>query len=347
MGMSASQMRYCMLAGKKSDVEYQGQQINQQRTTLATESSQYNTQLLNLIVPTPPSSDSYTKTTYTFSSNGQSRTVVGTQYKSTNYYLDANGNIQPGNAPANSGLKQFYAGSYVVNYTTNETTSQGKSSGSAIFSRTDTDTNNDGVSDITKYKTANGTVLTKVITNQTDPNYDATDISNINLINKDCGRTDTDYYKYTSGGVTKYVPFNNELEDKANTTNTVPVYYVDNDSTVTRSANMYGATVEWNDSGRMTNITDSDGNEYNLSVTSTNDENAYQDAFNEYEYQKNLYQQQMDNINSKICIIQSEDKKLELKLQDLDTQQKALSTEMESVKKVIDKNIDSSFKSFA
>lgn len=343
MGMSASQMRYCMLAGKKSDVEYQGQQINQQRTTLATESSQYNTQLLNMVVPTPPSSDSYAKTTYSFASNGQTRTVVGSQYKSTNYYVDASGTVQDGTVPVGSGYKQYPAGTYIVNYTTNETTSQGKSSGSAIFSRT---TDNTTTPATNKYLTASGTVLSHVVTDPNDSNYDANDISNINLINQDCDRTGVDYYKYTSGGVTKYVP-TTELNANANTTNTVPIYYVDNDSTVTKSANMYGATVEWNDSGRMTNLTDENGSESNLSVTTTNDESAYQDAYNEYEYQKNLYQQSLDKINSQICIIQSQDKKLELKLQDLDTQQKALSTEMESVKKVIDKNIENSFKSFA
>ncbi len=337
MGMSASQMRYCMLAGKKSDVEYQGQQINQQRTTLATQSSQYNSQLLNLTVPTPPSSDSFAKTTYTFSSNGQSRTIAGTQYRSTAYYVDGTGVVHNGTNP--TGGTTYPGGSYIVNYTTQETTSVGKSSGSSLFTSTTSGTS-------TTYLTNTGTILTRVITNPANSDYDATDISNINLINQDCNRTDTDYYKYISSGVTKYISAA-ELATYSNTTNAIPVYYVDNDATVTKSANMYGATVEWNDSGRMTSVTDASGTEYSLSVTTTNDETAYQDAYNEYQYQKGVYEQEMNKINSQVCIIQSQDKKLELKLQDLDTQQQALSTEMESVKKVIDKNVESSFKTFA
>lgn len=353
MGMSASQMRYCMLTGKKSDVEFQGQQINQQRTTLATETSQLNTQLLNLTVPTPPSSDSYTKTTYTFSANGQARTVAGTQYKSNDYYVDANGNVIDGTAPNGSGLSQYYAGSYIVNYTSDATTSMGKSSGSSLFSSTLTN-------GTTIYRTSGGTILSRVITDPTDSDYDSTDISNINKICKDCDVEDAagnnygdpayatpQFYKITSSnGTTKYV-LESELQTYANTTQNIPTYYVDDDATQTNNYSMYGCNVEWSASNRMTCITDSEGVPYTLSVTSTSDETAYQDAYNEYVYQKNLYEQSMDKINSEICIIQSDDKKLELKLQDLDTQQQALSTEMESVKKVIDKNVESSFKIFA
>lgn len=324
MGMSASQMRYCMLTGKKSDIEFQGQQINQQRTTLATESSQLNTQLLNLTVPTPPSSDSFTKTTYTFSSNGQARTVVGTQYHDAAY--TANGVNYP-------------AGTYTVDYTTDATTSQGKSNGSSTFVSTGTAPN-------VIYKTNNGTVLTQVITNTANPDYDATDISNINKINEDCGLTGNNYYKYMSGGETKYIQ-GTALAANANTTTAIPVYFVDNNATEQQSSVMNGCVVEWNDSGRMTSITDGNGIEYALNVNTTNDEAGYKDAFNEYTYQKGLYEQSMNNINAKICIIQSDDKKLELKLQDLDTQQKAVSTEIEAVKKVIDKNVEGSFKTFA
>lgn len=357
MGMSASQMRYCMITGKKSDVEFQGQQINQQRTTLATETSQLNTQLLNLTVPTPPSSDSYSKTTYTFSVNGQSRTVAGTQYKATNYYVDTNGNVIDGNVPVGSPLTQYYAGSYIVNYTTDATTSVGKSSGSSLFSSV---TNIINTVPVTTYRTSTGTVLSRVITDPTDSDYNSTDISNINKICQDCDIQDAggnnygdpgyaapQFYKITSSdGVTKYVRESN-LEDFANTNQTIPTYYVDDDATQTNNYSMYGCNVEWSDSNRMTCITDSEGVSNTLSVTTTNDETAYKDAYNEYVYQKNLYEQSMDKINSEICIIQSDDKKLELKLQDLDTQQQALSTEMESVKKVIDKNVESSFKIFA
>ncbi len=44
--------------------------------------------------------------------------------------------------------------------------------------------------------------------------------------------------------------------------------------------------------------------------------------------------------------IQNQDKKLELKLKQLDTQHKAIETEMQSVEKVIQKNVETTFKTF-
>jgi hypothetical protein len=43
-------------------------------------------------------------------------------------------------------------------------------------------------------------------------------------------------------------------------------------------------------------------------------------------------------------ILQAEDKRLELELKNLETQHKAISTEMDAVQKVIEKNIEKSFK---
>lgn len=426
MGMSASQLRYVMLTGRKSDVEFQGQQINQQRTTLATETSAYNTQLLNLVVPTPPSSDQYVTTSYTFSSNGQTRTVTGSTYDSN-------------------------SGTYTVNYTTQQTTSQGESTGSSVFTNVGTPAapqyqingntvsavDNDAVGSaaaatdaaniamiekdcgIPKYKTtltdgtgtpildANGkqtqTDLSPIATNSTANNYNAQDITNLQAIFKGTNGTavydpsatyykyttgtgattatryvaasdinssgaaksylstevagtagqglpanlaETKFYTYTEGGSPKYV-LATDLKNNAGTTTAISTYEVNPNATVTTSSKMTGAQVTWSNSGRMSSITDSAGHNYSLSVTSANDNTAYEDAYNEYEYKKNQYDQEMDNINSKIDIVESQDKKLELKLQNLDTQQQALSTEMDSVKKVVDKNIESSFKAFA
>lgn len=55
-------------------------------------------------------------------------------------------------------------------------------------------------------------------------------------------------------------------------------------------------------------------------------------------YQQNL---------QKITGLQEIDKRLEIELNSVDTQQQAVMTEIDSVKKVIDKNIDMVFKTFA
>ena len=110
MGMSASQMRFCMLTGRKSDIEYQGQQINQQRTTLATQSSVMNEQLLTLAVPTPPSTDDYVRTVYKFNMDGMECQLTGrVVYNSTDN--------------ATTGTK---AGKWDVEYETTSSTDKGQ-----------------------------------------------------------------------------------------------------------------------------------------------------------------------------------------------------------------------------
>ena len=66
MGMAASQARFLGLTARKTNVEYEGQQINQQRTALSNQSANYYNDLLGMSVPVPPSVDSYTQTVYTF-----------------------------------------------------------------------------------------------------------------------------------------------------------------------------------------------------------------------------------------------------------------------------------------
>ena len=68
---------------------------------------------------------------------------------------------------------------------------------------------------------------------------------------------------------------------------------------------------------------------------------------NQYEYDKYLYDQAVENINNKIEIIQAEDKNLELRLKQLDTEQKAIQTEKDAVSKVIEKNTQDTFKTFS
>ena len=111
-----------------------------------------------------------------------------------------------------------------------------------------------------------------------------------------------------------------------------------------------GCEIEKDSSGRYINMTikDASGNKitYALTTTTATDQAAYDDAMNQYEYEKYEYDQAIQDINSKIEIIQSEDKNLELRLKQLDTEQDAIQTEMDAVQKVIEKNTESTFKTF-
>ena len=68
---------------------------------------------------------------------------------------------------------------------------------------------------------------------------------------------------------------------------------------------------------------------------------------NEYTYQSYLYEQEMNNINAKTSIVHAQDRELELKLKQLDTEHNAVQTEIDAVKAVCKKNVEDSFKTFA
>ena len=85
---------------------------------------------------------------------------------------------------------------------------------------------------------------------------------------------------------------------------------------------------------------------YTLNVESITDEDAYNDAMNRYFFQKDTYDKQISDINAKTEVIQAQDRQLQLKLEQLGTEQTALQTEMEACQKVVSKNIEESFKTF-
>lgn len=86
MGMSASQARFLSLTARKNNVEFEGQQINQQRTTLSNQSANYYSELCNMVVPTPPSVDDYTKISYTFDDGALTNTVTSMIAKGNGMY---------------------------------------------------------------------------------------------------------------------------------------------------------------------------------------------------------------------------------------------------------------------
>ena len=83
-----------------------------------------------------------------------------------------------------------------------------------------------------------------------------------------------------------------------------------------------------------------------LKTETITDEVAYSDAMNQYNYDMAVYEKTIQDINAKTEAIQEQDRTLELRLRQLDTEQDALQTEMEAVKKVIEKNVESTFKTF-
>jgi len=120
--------------------------------------------------------------------------------------------------------------------------------------------------------------------------------------------------------------------------------------------NHNGCKLEFDNAGRITSVQvpryDDAGNltgytKLSLEATEETNTDAYEEAFNDYEYAKHKYDKQQQEINAQTSIIQAEDKNLELKLTRLDNERNAVKTELDAVKKVIDENIEKSYKTFS
>ncbi len=160
-------------------------------------------------------------------------------------------------------------------------------------------------------------------------------------------------YSFQMNGVTYYTSYE-DLEESYNSGTgpnhidgqTKLAYYnaVYLDTTISETQK---ALVETDGNGRFTSIKfEDDSIVYTLNMGTETDDVAYKDAMNQYYYDNAVYDKMIRDINAKTSIIQQEDQQLELRLKQLDTEQSALSTEMEAVKKVVDDNVESSFKTF-
>ena len=160
-------------------------------------------------------------------------------------------------------------------------------------------------------------------------------------------------YTYEQNGVTYYTTYydlaasvlGGEGINNIDNQKKLPVYTV---SKVTRSIDKTEkAVLESDTSGRFISIRlESDSLKYDLSVETAVDEIAYEDAMNEYDYNKAVYDKRVSDLNAQTSIIQRQDQDLELRLKQLDTEQNALNTEIDAVSKVVKDNVEKSFKTF-
>lgn len=343
MGMAASQARYLELTARKTDVEYQGQQINQQRTSLANESAGLFSQLMDLSVPTAPSSTNYTKTTYTFNNGYENCTIDS---------------VNPLNGdPTNNSIVSYH-------YSQPTYTGVATTRGDLGVSLSD-DGKTYWLTNGSSTNPANMTKLNQVSTSDTNIEDEKKALLQICIDNpnsqlaKDIGYDPnsqtikgdvTKSYYYTNGSGTTFFYSSKDISDaaaKKGVATTLTNYYA---ATISKNISVTNqkAYVTTESNGRYSNITlDGTSTPFGITASTTTDQNAYQDAMNEYNYNQQLYQQQVNDINAKTSSIELEDRTLQLKLTQLDTEQQALSTEMDSVKKVIDKNIEQTFKTFA
>lgn len=352
MGMAASQARFLSLTARKTNVEYEGQQINQQRTSLSNESSNYYSQLCNMVVPTPPSSEDYTKTIYTFVDGSETNTI-------------------------NSLIAQK-DGLYILNYTQSYETEDMVSNGSVITTRkADASGNYEYYIGATKLREMKVGAKPTDEDIKNDPYLSTLETAEvedilkmeeqyIGMLSQKYGQDEwfVKYQKNSSTGSYEPIFYSKsqvadaDYSDKTGTSLSGIKSYTYGQTKATKEIKNAKARVEQDTSGRYISIyvydlnadgsikDDKSGTEYTLTATSQSDDAAYNDAMNQYNYNKAKYDQDIQSINAQIEIIQGQDKDLELRLKQLDTEENAISTELDAVKKVISKNVESSFKTF-
>ena len=406
MGMAASQARFLGLTARKTNTEYEGQQINQQRTTLSNQSANYYNQLLGMTVPVPPSVADYTKTTYTFEDGSLSNSISTMVAQKDGKYLISYTSTWTNDFSVVSTASTIY--------TRKNTAQEGQPAtydyyvgakklrqlgviddSDYSYKTTYTTTGDDG-------KQKDVTINTKY-DKEKDQYYISDDKGNRQIITPKTGTTpskfydgDDEYLKTLSmDQITNMLQeeekYKEQLKDKYGASvNGYMVRYVQNTSTKTWSPYFVNkdvleadstvfsdngasqsaiktytvgsaketeeikgvtARLEQDSTGRIISVTlnpDDPATKVTYAVTTNTvtDQAKYNDAMNQYEYDKYEYDQSIQNINAKIEVIQSEDKNLELRLKQLDTEQDAIQTEMDAVQKVIEKNTESTFKTF-
>ena len=358
MGMAASQARFLGLTARQTNLQFEGQQINQQRTTLSNQSANCYNSLLAMTVPVPPCTDDFTKLVYTFTPTVSTTAtidqifanpgnsdykVIFTEYGSKEGIMESMNRARV--AESNEGILAKIDGEGDdVRFV-------------AVESVVDEDSYNqhkplyylDGNNDARKateyvqgetyyirsFK-ANGVQL-KEVSSDAFQNF------------ANSGLETGDYYEYQLNEVKYYIKRSdlNNL-DMINAPLTV---YTTGTVTVKEQKHDDHAIVEYDNQARVSAVilrrNDSQVQErYTVTSSTEVDEEAYNNAYNQYVYEQYLYDQKQTEINASIEIIQAEDKNLELRLKQLDTENNAIQTEIEAVSKVLKNNIEGSFKTF-
>ena len=434
MGMAASQARYLALTARKTNTEWEGQQINQARTALANQSANLFNQLLALEVPNAPKTTDYTELQYSYS-DGENESVIDSwQQLSTAdpnynyivnhyYYADVytgskklleNPQVQ---TKGELTINDFKDQNPTVTYNANDNTytittadgntktysaigdyTQDKKLENALrdFETAKDMAQADGVlttDGVYGYQDSNGTwhfFLEDEIAEPKDystvyvPSYvgnsklnELTELTEdqaaeLAQILKDCKDTSiSEYLSFDNDGNLVYNGegiYTFDLQGKTYFTTEKDLYnsmqtqyeyekpidvqeklaYYSASYIKTKIEETNHALLETDGNGRFTSVKfDDDSVVYSLNVETVTDEAAYQDAMNEYLYKKEEYEKTIADINAQTSIIQQEDRTLELRLKQLDTEQNALATEMDAVKKVIKDNVEKTFKTFS
>ena len=434
MGLSASQARLLSLTARQSNLEFEGQQINQQRTNLSNQSANYYNSLLTMTVPTPPSTDDYTTIKYSFVIGGNDATIaqvlpqdnkgnylveytttlasIGVQ-ENTAYKITASANAsstKTGKAEqvtdpteAYNADLQYYVqtfreddehGEYTALNNNSERYSDDrvaagdvtfydkfgnqvdktaaldngklKDEYTALVKKESDEIGYSTVSvqlaDRASYQSAldRGEKVTKFQENTSDNTYGSDNVVTYSASNDttfstvgseykeafiNAGLDINEYYQYKSSTGIRFAKKEDVEKSANNSTLSITTFAVAS-MNKSQKTQLSGVQIEFDTTGRISSMTDAEGNTYTMTASTETDDNAYEDAYNQYTYDQYVYDQKQNEINAHIEILQAQDKNLELRLSQLNTEHSAIQTEMDAVNKVISKNIETSFKTF-
>ena len=430
MGMAASQARYLALTARKTNTEWEGQQINQARTALANQSANLFNQLLALEVPNAPKTTDYTEIQYSYS-DGENESVIDSwqqlsssdpnynyivnHYYYADIYTGSKKFLENPQVQTKGELQEEVMDPVVILNQDGSYTLKTQSGEERIYlpvSDIDSDkklenalrdfevakgmAQADGVlttDGVYGYQDSNGTwhfFLEDEIAEPKDystvyvPSYvgnsklnELTELTEdqaaeLAQILRDCSDSSmSEYLSFDNDGNLVYNGegiYTFDMQGKTYFTTEKDLYnsmqtqhdyekpidiqeklaYYNASYVKTKIEETNHALLETDGDGRFTSVKfDDDSVVYSLNVETVTDEDAYQDAMNEYLYKKEQYEKTIADINAQTSIIQQEDRTLELRLKQLDTEQNALATEMDAVKKVIQDNVEKTFKTFS
>jgi len=173
-----------------------------------------------------------------------------------------------------------------------------------------------------------------------------------NTYGEDSGINKNSFYIYFTG-IGESLQVNFALQDDAKSQdNVAQVFRYDAAAKYTKSEYTDGCKLEFDSAGRIIAlyVPNDDGDDYtklDLEASTVTDELAYQDAYAKYEFAQYEYDKQQQEINIKTEKIQQQDRNLELRLQRLDTQRQQITTEIEALEKVLNDNIEKTYKTFS
>lgn len=352
MGMAASQARFLGLTARKTNVEYQGQQVNQQRTALANESSGLFNQMTALKVPLPPSATQFYTSRYAFSAPDASQfTIASMEKRGSEYWIkmEYKEEVQ----------KAFEHDTKLVTFTTSEdgkteTMTYGGQDYTKRGATVDFSKEEPFAAVLEAMNEKDYLPKKKADANGVIPEYDKDDF--VSYSNSKTGKTfyilksQIEEFEKTDGKESLQLHFANQVME----TNTAwaNAQFAEDPTNTSKYQSVTMTGVEPASALEKLGFKkDETTGEYlpktfSLDIAGYQDEDGLEVAMKDYEYQKMLYERSIQDINARTENIQSQDKSLELKLKQLDTEQKALQTEMDAVQKVIQKNVETTFKTF-